>query len=263
KLLTTVIVGGGPTGVELAGAIAELSRTVMKNDFRNIDPAEAKIYLVEMAPRLLTMYSEDLSQYTADTLTKKGVNVLTSDAVGSIEANKVELSSTTIHAETIIWAAGVEAPEITRNLGVEVDRGGRFIVKTDLSLPDHPNVFAIGDIASCVDQAEVRVPGVCPAAIQMGKHASEVIKHELSGRGAGYSVRPQFRYWDKGSMAIICKSCAVASSMGLKFTGFIAWGMWLFIHLLFLTGSWNRFAVTSQWIYAILRNMRSARIITG
>ncbi len=262
--MSIVVVGGGPTGVELAGAFAELARHVLQKDFRHIDTDKARIFLVEAAPRLLTMYDEDLSEYTRESLEKMGVTVLLDSPVKSLEEHRVELEGKTIEAENIVWAAGVEAPAITRNLGIETDKGGRIVVDTDLSVPGHPEVFVAGDLAHCIDQAGKRVPGLCPSATQMGKHAAKVILDELAGKpGRDYPVRRQFRYFDKGSMATIGRSRAVAESMGMKFDGFIAWLMWLFIHLLFLVGFRNRIAVLIQWFYAYVRYRRGARIITG
>ena len=210
------------------------------------------------------MYDERLSEYTRKKLTSLGVSVRTDTLVKNIEGKTVDLGDEKIEAENIIWAAGVEAPGLTRDLGVELDRAGRIIVEGDLSIPGHPEVFAMGDIAHCIDQAEKRVPGLCPAAIQMGRHAAKVIADEISSPPKNsYPVRRQFRYFDKGSMATIGRSAAVAESMGMKFDGFIAWLMWLFIHLLFLVGFRNKTAVLLQWFYAYIRYRRGARIITG
>ncbi|MBL9150905.1 MAG: NAD(P)/FAD-dependent oxidoreductase [Verrucomicrobiales bacterium] len=265
RLMTIAIVGGGPTGVELAGAFAELARHVLRRDFRHIDTEKAHIVLIEGAPRLLSMYDEDLSAYTRERLESLGVTVLTGAPVKAVREKAVELGDRVIEAENLIWAAGVEAVPIARQLGVPTDPAGRIVVETDLSLPGHPNVFAVGDIAHCIDQGGVRVPGLCPAAIQMGRHAASVIADDLAGpaRGGRYAVRRQFRYFDKGSMATIGRSAAVAESMGLKVRGFVAWLMWLFIHLLFLIGFRNRIAVLLQWFYAYVRYRRGARIITG
>ncbi len=265
KLMTTVVIGGGPTGVELAGAFAELARFVLRNDFRRIDTEEARIFLVEAAPQLLTMYDEDLSEYTRNALEEMGVTVKTGCFVETLTEGRVELKEgETIEAENIIWAAGVEAPAITRELGVETDPGGRVMVETDLSIPGFPEVFVAGDIAHCIDQAGVRVPGLCPAAMQMGRHAAKVIWEELKAPlPKNYEVRRQFRYFDKGSMATIGRSKAVAVSGKLKFDGFVAWLMWLFIHLMFLVGFRNKAAVFMQWLYAYIRYRRGARIITG
>ncbi len=264
RLMTAVVIGGGPTGVELAGAFAELARHVLLRDFKNINTDEAKIHLIEAQDRLLTMYDPALSDYTRRTLEGMGVTVHLGCPVSDLREGEVVLKDGTIRAANLVWAAGIEAPAITRTLGVETDRAGRPIVETDLSLPGRPEVFVVGDLASCVDQAGKRVPGLCPAAMQMGRHAAKVILDEVKGRkGKGYDVRRQFRYFDKGSMATIGRSHAVAESMGMKFDGFVAWLMWLFIHLLFLVGFRNRAAVLMQWFYAYVRYRRGARIITG
>lgn len=264
RLMTIAVIGGGPTGVELAGAFAELARHVLQRDFKNINTSEAKIFLIEAQDRLLTMYDRALSDYTRKTLEGMGVTVRLGSLVAELREGEVVLADETIHAANVIWAAGVEAPALTRDLGVGIDRGGRILVDTDLSIPGHPEVFVAGDLAHCIDQAGKPVPALCPAAIQMGKHAAKVILEEVEGRGGkAYNVRPQFRYFDKGSMATIGRSHAVAESMGLKFDGFIAWLMWLFIHLLFLVGFRNRIAVLMQWFYAYIRYRRGARIITG
>lgn len=264
RLMNIVVIGGGPTGVELAGAFAELANHVLRRDFKRINTGEAKIHLVEAQDRLLTMYDPSLSDYTRRTLEGMGVTVHLGAPVADLREGEVILSDKTLRAANIVWAAGVEAPAITRELGVEIDRGGRIVVETDLSVPGHPEVFAVGDLANCTDQAEKRVPGLSPAAMQMGRHAARVILGEVEGRRSqGYDVRPQFRYFDKGSMATIGRSHAVAQARGLKFEGFVAWLMWLFIHLLFLVGFRNRLAVFMQWCYAYFRYRRGARIITG
>ncbi len=264
KLMTIAVIGGGPTGVELAGAFAELARHVLRRDFKNINTNEAKIFLIEAQDRLLTMYDPALSDYTRKTLEGMGVTVRLGSPVAELKEGEVVLGNETIRAENIVWAAGIEASPLTRQLGVETDRGGRIVVDTDLSIPGHPEVFVAGDLARCLDQAGKLVPALCPAAMQMGKHAAKVILEEIEGRGGkNYDVRPQFRYFDKGSMATIGRSHAVAESMGMKFDGFIAWLMWLFIHLLFLVGFRNRIAVLMQWFYAYVRYRRGARIITG
>ncbi len=270
RLMTVVIVGGGPTGVELAGAFAELTQHVLRGDFRQIDPTHARIVLIEAQSKLLQMFDPSLSDYTAEKLTSMGVEVRTDTSVENVSEGIVEVAGgERIEAANIIWAAGVEAPAIARAIdGVERDRAGRLVVETDLSLPGHPEVFAVGDIASCTDQAGVRVPGLSPAAMQMGKHAAKVIVDDLKRKARGaaasdYKVRPQFRYFDKGSMATIGRSAAVASAMGLKFTGLIAWLMWLFVHLLFLVGFRNKLAVLLQWFYGYVRYRRGARIING
>lgn len=265
RLMTIAVVGGGPTGVELAGAFAELARHVLARDFRAIDTTQARIVLIEAGPRLLTMYDEELSDYTRRKLESMGVTVEVGTPVQEVREKVLVLPEEVLEAETIIWAAGIEAVPLTRTLGVETDPSGRIKVETDLSLPGHPEVFAVGDIAHCIDQAGARVPGLCPAAMQMGKHAAEVIRDDLDHAGrrreSGYDVRPQFRYFDKGSMATIGRSAAVAASAGMRFQGVIAWLMWLFIHLLFLVGFRNKLAVLLQWFYAYVRYRAGARII--
>ncbi len=269
RLMTIAIVGGGPTGVELAGAFAELARHVLRSDFRAIDTNNARIILIEALPRLVPMYDEDLSDYTKKKLESMGVTVIVDSPVQDVGEGTIELPERTVVAETIVWAAGVQAIPLARTLGVETDKAGRLIVEKDLSLPEHPEVFAVGDIAHCIDQAGVRVPGLSPAAMQMGRHAAEVIQDDLKRKrkrrdgSLEYDVRPQFRYFDKGSMATIGRSAAVASSMGMKFRGFPAWLLWLFVHLLFLVGFRNKLAVLLQWFYAYVRYRRGARIITG
>lgn len=265
KLMTIAVIGGGPTGVELAGTFAELARHVLQRDFHHLDTDKAKIYLIEALPRLLTMYDEDLSEYTRKSLIEMGVDVKLDSPVQEIRSGQVILENETIHAANIVWAAGVEAPAITKTLGVATDKGGRIVVETDLSIPGHPEVFVCGDLAHCIDQAGERVPGLSPAAMQMGRHAAKVIRDETKGKATGknYPVRRQFRYFDKGSMATIGRSKAVAESMGMKLDGFLAWLMWLFIHIFFLVGFRNRIAVLIQWFYAYVRYRRGARIITG
>lgn len=264
RLMTIAVIGGGPTGVELAGAFAELARHVLQRDFKNINTNEATIYLIEGQDRLLTMYDPSLSEYTRNTLENMGVTVKLGHQVEELREGEIVLKNETISAANILWAAGVEAPAISRTLGVETDRGGRLLVDTDLSIPGHPEVFVAGDLAHCIDQSGKRVPGLSPAAIQMGRHAAKVILEEIGGkRSQHYDVRPQFRYFDKGSMATIGRSHAVAESMGIKMDGFVAWLMWLFIHLFFLVGYRNRLAVLMQWFYAYVRYRRGARIITG
>ena len=263
KLLTIVIVGGGPTGLELAGASAELARTVLKRDFRRIDPTRARIILIEGAPRVLSNYPPELSASAQRQLEALGVQVRTSTPVKNIRAGEVELASgETIHAGNIVWAAGVAAVPLTHQLGVELDKAGRVKVNPDLSVPGHPEIFAIGDLALVLDKAGKPVPGICPAAMQMGRHVARVIEKEL-GSGANQTSRPSFKYWDKGTMATIGRSAAVAWIGRLKISGYPAWLAWLFIHLIFLIGFRNRLAVLLQWTYAYFAYKRGARIITN
>lgn len=261
KLLTIVVVGAGPTGVELAGAFAELARTVLNRDFRRIDPSRAKIILIEGAPNVLANMPPDLSQSAKRQLEKLGVQVRTSTRVKDIRAGEVELEGgEIIRAENILWAAGVSATPLTKNLGVELDKAGRVKVNPDLSAPNHPEIFVIGDMALVLEADGKPVPGVSPAAMQMGRHVARIVEDEID-LGAGRSPRPSFKYWDKGTMATIGRSAAVAQVGKFHFSGFLAWLAWLFIHLIFLVGFRNKLAVLIQWTYSYFAYKRSARII--
>ena len=263
KLMTLVIIGGGPTGVELAGAFAELARKVLTKDFRRINPAEAKIVLIEAAPRILSHLPFDLSQSAARQLEALGVQVRTSEPVNHIRNGEVELASGHIlKAENIIWAAGVSAVPLTKKLGAELDRTGRVKVMPDLSLPGHPEVFAIGDMALVLQEKGTPVPGVSPAAMQMARHVSRIISAELTGSPLK-SGRPAFKYWDRGTMATIGRSAAVAWIGRLHFSGWLAWLAWLLVHLVFLIGFRNKLSVLLQWTYSYFTYKRSARLITG
>jgi NADH dehydrogenase len=263
RLMTVVIVGGGPTGVELAGAFAELARTVLKRDFRRIDPAQARIILIEAAPGILGHLPPELTRSATSQLERLGVRVRTSTPVKAIRQAEVELAnSEIIRADNIIWAAGVAANPLTRQLGVELDRAGRVKVNPDLSLPGRPEVFAIGDMALVPGENGKPVPGVSPAAMQMGKHVALIIGDELD-LGVGRAPRPAFKYWDRGTMATIGRSAAVAAIGKLRFSGLAAWLAWLFVHLIFLIGFRNKLAVLLQWTYSYFAYKRSARIITS
>jgi NADH dehydrogenase len=262
-LMTIVIVGGGPTGVELAGACAELARHVLRRDFDHIDPAQAKVILIEGSPVILSHMPADLAESALRQLQRLGVEVRTSCRVKSIAKGRVELEGgAAILAENILWAAGVSASPLTRKLGVELDKAGRVKVNPDLSLPGHSNVFAVGDMALVLQNDGKPVPGVSPAAMQMANHVARMIEDELT-LGAGRAPRPAFKYWDKGTMATIGRSAAVAYSGPIKMHGFIAWLAWLFVHLLFLVGFRNKLAVFMQWVYSYATYKRGARIITG
>jgi len=262
RLLTIIIVGGGPTGLELAGAFAELTRTVLKRDFRRIDPTQAKIILIEAAPRVLSNYPCELSQSAKRQLEALGVLVRTATPVKNIREGTVELANGEILcARNIIWAAGVSATPLTKKLGAELDKAGRVKVNPDLSVPGHPEIFAIGDAALVSGKEGRPVPGVSPAAMQMGRHVARVIEGDLSS-GANPAARPAFKYWDKGTMATIGRSAAVAWIGRLKISGYLAWLAWLFVHLIFLIGFRNRLAVLLQWTYSYFAYKRGARIIT-
>lgn len=262
KLMTIVIVGGGPTGVELAGSFAELTRTVLNRDFRRIDPTQARIILIEGAPRVLSHLPPELSASAQRQLEKLGVQVRTATSVKNIRDGEVELASgEMIHAGNIIWAAGVSAAPVAKKLGVELDKAGRIRVNPDLSLPGHPEIFAIGDLALVLEADGKPVPGVSPAAMQMGEYVAKTIENEIRF-GVKAAAHPAFKYWDKGTMATIGRSAAVAWIGRFKFSGLPAWLAWLFIHLIFLIGFRNRASVLFQWMYSYFSYKRSARIIT-
>lgn len=264
RLMTIVVVGGGATGVELAGAFAELARRVLKRDFRRIDPRRARVILLEAGPRLLPQFSEQLAAKAARRLTALGVEIHTHTRVENIgEGFLVLANGTRIESANMIWAAGVAANPLARLLGVELDRAGRVRVSPDLSVPGHPEVFVVGDMAVVQGHDGRTVPGVSPAAIQMARHVARVIARECRAGSANLSGRPAFRYWNKGTMATIGRSAAVAQIGRFEFSGWLAWAAWLLIHLVFLIGFRNRAAVLLQWIYSYFTYKRGARIITG
>lgn len=257
KLLTMVVVGGGPTGVEMAGSLAELSRVVLKEDFRHIDPTRAKIHLIEAGPKLLSMFPGGLPDYTKERLEAMGVTVHLNCPVSEVGEGFVIAGDRRIESDLVIWGAGVEGIEIARTLvGVPVDRSGRIKVLPDLSLPGHPEVFAAGDIVVLTDKNGVQVPGVSPAAIQMGRFIARSIQKEAVGR-----PRPAFAYLDKGSMATIGRSAAVVNFAGMHLRGFIAWLMWIFVHLIFLMNMRNRVSVFLHWVWSYFTWQRGARVI--
>ena len=263
RLMTLVVVGGGPTGIELAGAFAELARHVLRRDFRRIDPRQARVVLVEAAPRLLTQFSERLAAKASARLTRLGVEVRTNVPVEAIGDGFLRLGDgTRMASANVIWAAGVGAHPLTRTLGVELDRAGRVLVNPDLSVPGHPEVFAIGDLALVRDKRGRAVPGVSPAAIQMARHVARIIERDLQADSAR-PQRPAFRYWNKGTMATIGRSAAVAQLGKLEFDGWPAWAAWLLVHLVFLIGFRNKAAVMLQWVYSYFTYKRGSRIVTG
>ncbi|MBT5706689.1 MAG: FAD-dependent oxidoreductase, partial [Verrucomicrobia bacterium] len=260
RLMTMVVVGGGPTGVELAGAFAELSRHVLRTEFRKIDPFMAKVVLIEAGPRILAHLPTTLSESATTQLNNLGVDVRTETRVLSIEEGRVELEGELLEAETIVWAAGVGANSLTQKLGVSLDRAGRITVQPSLALEGHPEVFAIGDIASVIDQNGNPVPGVSPAAMQMANHVATIIASESQGdRGD----RASFEYWDKGTMATIGRSAAVAKMGRIECSGLPAWLAWLGVHLVFLVGFRNKLAVFMQWVYSYVTYRRGARVVIG
>jgi NADH:ubiquinone reductase (H+-translocating) len=257
-LVTFVIVGGGPTGVELAGAIGEISRQVMVSDFRAIDPREAQIVVLEAGPRILPSFPEDLALRARESLRALGVEVRTGCAVTAVGNGFVEADGTRIAAATILWAAGVRASPLAATVGAPLDRVGRVIVEPDLSIPGDANVFAIGDVAAFLHQTGTPLPGVAPVAIQQGRHVSENVRRDLAGK-----PRRSFHYRDRGSLAVIGRARAVAQFGRLKLTGFLAWLGWSFIHILFLIGFRNRALVLFEWAWAYFTYQRGARLITG
>jgi NADH dehydrogenase len=262
SLMTLVIIGGGPTGVELAGACAELAHRVLRRDFDHIDPTHARIILMEAGPRILSTFPPDLSESGRKQLQKLGVEIHTGCAVKSIDKGSVVLASgETLRAGNIIWAAGVQAHPLAKTLGVELDRGGRLKVLPDLSVPGHPEVFAIGDMASLMEKGAA-VPGVAPAAMQMARHVNGIIRSELDSE-SGRGPRPAFHYHDKGSLATIGRSAGVAVIGKLKLHGFIAWLSWLVIHLIFLIGFRNKVVALISWTYSYFTYKLGARIIIG
>lgn len=254
--LTFVVVGGGPTGVELAGALAEISRHALASDFRDIDPARARVILVEGAGRILPALPAELSEKAADQLAALGVAVRTGARVTRIEADAVWLGQERIGTRTALWGAGVTASALTRSLGVAVDRQGRVLVGPDLTAPGHPEIFVIGDAAALEDRGKP-VPGVAPAAMQEGRHAARNIRRALAGR----PLLP-FRYVDKGTLATIGRAAAVADIRGWRLSGFFAWIAWLAIHIFFLIGFRNRVLVIIEWAWAYVSWQRGARLIT-
>jgi NADH:ubiquinone reductase (H+-translocating) len=254
------VVGGGPTGVELAGAFAELATHVLVRDFRRIDPSRARIVLIEASPVILSHLSPELAASGQRQLERMGVEIRTNTRVTAISEGCVETSTGRICAENIIWAAGVGASPLTKKLGVPLDRAGRIKVLPDLSVPGFPNAFAIGDMASLIDKNGILVPGVSPAAMQEGRHVAKIVRDELDGMR---TPRPAFAYLDKGTMATIGRSAAVAKIRDLEISGFMAWLSWLFVHLIFLIGFRNKISVLVQWFYSYVTYRRGSRIITG
>jgi NADH dehydrogenase len=262
RLMTVLIVGAGPTGVELAGAFAELTRKVLRSDFRHIDSAKAHIVLVEGGSAILSHLAPDLSASAQEQLEALGVRVRLNTLVKNLGHNRVEFDNgEIIRAENIFWTAGVAANPLTKKLGAELDRAGRVKVNSDLSLPGHPEVFAIGDMALVLGPNGKPVPGVSPAAMQMARHTARIIEAQLAS--PANANRPPFKYFDKGTMATIGRSAAVAEVGKLHFSGFLAWMAWLMVHLIFLVGFRNKLSVLFQWFYSYLTYKRGARIVVS
>lgn len=261
--LNFVVVGGGPTGVELAGTLAEISRHALAHEFRSIDPARTHILLLEGGPRILPAYAEDLSRSAQEQLNHLGVEVRTSTTVTRVEAGAVDIGNTRLPATVILWAAGVQASPLGKKLGVTVDRAGRVPVQPDLSVAGHPEIFVIGDLAEVKDEQGKMLPGVAPVAMQEGTFVAKVIRQEIESKHGTSNPRPAFHYWDKGSLATIGRAAAVAQFGKIHISGFLAWLSWLFIHILFLIGFRNRLLVFIQWAWSYVTYERGARLITG
>ncbi len=257
-LLTFVVIGGGPTGVEMAGALAEISRHSLARDFRHFDPGSSRILLLEGGPTILSAFPETLRQAAMHDLRRLGVTVYTDSIVTDVAAGSVAIGSESIRAETVLWAAGVSASPLGAALGVPVDRAGRVKVLPDLTIPGAPNVFVIGDLATLAGPDGRPLPGVAQVAIQMGKHAVRNILRALEHQ----PLRP-FHYQDLGNMATIGRASAIADFGRLRLSGLLAWLAWLFVHILNLIGFRNRLVVFVQWAWAYFSYQRSIRLITG
>jgi len=255
--LTYVIIGGGPTGVEMAGAIGEIVKRNMMRDYSTFSKNETRIFLVEAGPRILNGYPESLAERARETLEDMGVRVLLNTPVTQIHKNNVTFSEGTIETPNIVWAAGVAASPLLSSLDVKQDRTGRVFVEDDLSIPDHSNIFVIGDAAHKTDEEGNPLPALAPVAIQQGKYIGKLIGNELNGKR-----RTPFHYVDKGTMATIGRAKAVADIRGFKFSGFFAWILWSIVHILFLIGFRNRFKVFVEWMWHYFTFKRGVRLIT-
>ena len=265
-LLTFVVVGAGPTGVELAGAIGEMARTTLREDFRSFDPASARVVLVEAGERVLSAYHPQLGERARRHLARLGVETRTGALVTDLDADGVTLGegqgAQRIDAATVIWAAGVRASALAEGLaaatGAETDRAGCLLVEPDCTLPGHPEILVLGDLCNLRDAEGERLPGTAPVAMQMGRHAARLLRRRLDGKPA-----EPFRYRDKGSLAVIGRAAAVAELGRLRFSGAAAWLLWLFIHILYLVGFTNRVVVLVEWAHAYFTRGRGARLITN
>ncbi len=255
--LTFVIVGAGPTGVELSGALCEIAQHALARDFRRINPAQARVILLEGSDRVLPPYTPELSEKARKQLVRLGVDVRTGQKVTAIDGEGVAVGSDRIAPRTVLWAAGVAGSGFGRALGVPLDRAGRVLVGPDLAIPGHPDVFVVGDLA-CLVQDGVQVPGVAPAAMQEARHAAKNVLHAIRGEAP-----LPFRYRNKGSLATIGRSAAVADLGKIKLSGPLAWLAWLLLHLLFLVGFRNRIIVLFEWAWSFVSYDRGARLITG
>lgn len=260
QYLTFVVIGGGPTGVEMAGAIAEIRRFALARDFRHIDPREATVMLVEGGPRLLPSYPPALSARAKADLRALGVEVRENTLVTGITAASVEAAGWVIPTTTVVWAAGNQASPLLKTLGAPLDNQGRALVEPDCTVPGHPELFVLGDAAAFLHQSGQSgpLPGVCPVAIQMGQYAASAIRNDLAGK-----PRIPFSYWDKGQLAVIGRGHAVADLGKLTFAGVTAWMVWAFVHIFFLVSFRNRVMVLLEWMWSYVRYAPGARLITG
>ena len=257
KLLTFVIIGGGPTGVELAGAIGEMSRFTLAKDFRSIDAKSTRVFLMEAGPRILNAFPEKLADRAARDLESLGVQIWTNSLVTNVNSDGVQVGDEQISANTVIWAAGVKASPLAKSLECELDRQGRIVVDDYLNIPSNSNVFVAGDLAHAVDSGNV-LPGVAPVAVQQGRYIGATILRELNGKS-----RQPFRYKDKGIMATVGRNRAIVATEKWQLSGRIAWFAWLLVHIFFLTGFRNRLLVVMQWAWSYLTYRRGARLIVG
>lgn len=257
QLLTFVLVGAGPTGVEMAGAIAELAHKALRSDFKHIDTSSARIILVEAAPRILATFPASLARKTQKKLTRMGVEVRTGVPVSAVDEQGVVIGRERINSHTIIWSAGVSASPAGKWLAAEVDRAGRVKVASDLSVPDHPNVFVVGDTASVMQNGKP-LPGVAPVAMQAGRYVASVIAKRVAGR----EQPAPFHYFDKGNLATVGRSYAIVEIGKIRLTGLIAWLMWLVVHIYYLIGFRNRLVALFQWAWTYFTYTRGARLIT-
>ncbi len=256
KYLNFVIIGGGPTGVEMAGAISEIAYHTMLKDFRRIDPSKTKIHLIEGNPHILPVYPEKLSIKAEKYLENFGVNVITGKKVIGVNQEGVQVEGLFIPAENIVWAAGNQASPVLKTLGVPLDRQGRVNVDPDLSIPEHSEIFIIGDAACALDKQGKPLPALAPVAVQQGRYVAQVLRKRLPK-----NARPPFAYFDKGTMATIGKTKAIGTFGKIQFSGFFAWLGWCFVHILYLIGFRNRVVVLMQWLFAYFGSQRGARLI--
>ena len=256
KYLNFIVVGGGPTGVEMAGSIADIAYKELTKDFRNFNTEQARIYLIEASSKILPMFSDALSEKAQEYLRRFGVMVRTSESVTNITKGQVTTTTDVIDSANIIWAAGNQAAPLLETLDIDLDKQGRVIVDTDCSVPNHPNIFVIGDAAHFVDSNDQALPGIAPVAIQQGRYVAGIIKREIPKEN-----RPKFHYFDKGIMATIGKSRAIMAVGSFELAGLISWLAWCFIHLMYLVGYRNKIIVLIEWIVAYIFNKKGPRLI--